>query len=950
MSSHHSDDDEGDSLFGSPPPSPGRSPSPALALPGRSVNASGSIVSACTKNVGTIALPGSQQSSEIFLNPLASSLSLPTAAPRPPALSPRALNVETASLPHHHRHYRTPSQPTPTPAPSSPQPISSHPKTAATTKPQSRKKKRKTSETPRPQVQIPLPDPSEPLPANFLRSQTALLGAAGLVAGVKPANLVHKHVRGTTPSNPIVVEEEEPKPITRKSTAQPQKAVAANPEVPLSKVTVDKSLVQMPSKQEILAALAKEKDIFPILQSLIKITAPGPPQQPGPTSRSRWGQVESEAANAKKGPRTEVIGTHATGYPMKKRKLNRVPAGAVDWDIPYPFARGEGPDTYRQTWKDERKKELIAQLMGLIKSATTKAAMINYYRKKARRDGKTKSKVDKGKAKEVPDRSRSEEGPNINKYYKPITATYGLPPPGPQATTAPSSSSCVSSRQSTPAPDHHPLLEFYPPSRSLTPTSSALSEPAPSSAATTPGPESPTTNEDSSSLDLLLSCLLGMSQDQTSAGQVSVQQQQQQNTIPSTQPLLSSASAPANGGGGAANDLSSLFGAEQGWFDEWMKSLDSCPTTASVAAPTMSIPAMDFGDISSVIPQQQTSSQLPSGSLAGPLANSDSTSSKKATDNLAGAMDFDFSSFDFSTPIDPELLALSSGLLASTNTDGTLNCLTASAATTTTTKDSSSSSSGVTAEWDMSMLDDIFSAPPNVIPAPGGSVHPTQSLMDLDSLAGVVGGDVSVAGTSGGEQRQQQHEVEGMFLEDYYGNVVPDFWWMQGDPGPGVISDPGLVATAGQLPAVLQSAGAGGGDAMCVDGVEANVVSPVLQQEPELVVASLQFAAGPSSSSSSHPVEPHQQQKQKSKLQLEKEEVIRRAKEKKAFLEAELKKVKLQLWECTIEQGGLHHVLGHYQEQEKERKRKLESAEIGEPESGGDGDGDGDVNMSMSKD
>ncbi|KAF8808710.1 hypothetical protein BYT27DRAFT_7052448, partial [Phlegmacium glaucopus] len=62
------------------------------------------------------------------------------------------------------------------------------------------------------------------------------------------------------------------------------------------------------------------------------------------------------------------------------RKLNRVPAGATDWDVPYPFQEGEGPDEYYKTWERERGKHLVAQLVKLIKGAARKAATKNYLR------------------------------------------------------------------------------------------------------------------------------------------------------------------------------------------------------------------------------------------------------------------------------------------------------------------------------------------------------------------------------------------------------------------------------------------------------------------------------------------------------------------------------------------------------------------------------------------
>ncbi|KAF8442353.1 hypothetical protein L210DRAFT_3342551, partial [Boletus edulis BED1] len=57
------------------------------------------------------------------------------------------------------------------------------------------------------------------------------------------------------------------------------------------------------------------------------------------------------------------------------RKLKHVPAGAVDWDIPFPFAPGEGPEAYRDTWARDRTKQLATQLLKLVKNAAKRAAI-----------------------------------------------------------------------------------------------------------------------------------------------------------------------------------------------------------------------------------------------------------------------------------------------------------------------------------------------------------------------------------------------------------------------------------------------------------------------------------------------------------------------------------------------------------------------------------------------
>ncbi|OAX39547.1 hypothetical protein K503DRAFT_689366, partial [Rhizopogon vinicolor AM-OR11-026] len=67
--------------------------------------------------------------------------------------------------------------------------------------------------------------------------------------------------------------------------------------------------------------------------------------------------------------------------PLKRRKLTSVPAGAVDWDVPYPFPEGEGPESYHATWEQDRARQLIVQLLELIKDAVHGAAARKHARK-----------------------------------------------------------------------------------------------------------------------------------------------------------------------------------------------------------------------------------------------------------------------------------------------------------------------------------------------------------------------------------------------------------------------------------------------------------------------------------------------------------------------------------------------------------------------------------------
>ncbi|KAF8896408.1 hypothetical protein BD779DRAFT_1495746 [Infundibulicybe gibba] len=367
-------EEDQDSLFGSPPPSPtgGRSPSPALALP--SVSSSGYGLSSSTQNVGTIALPGSHLFSEHTNDPLALSLShITQCAPRPPAqtvygsiqTTQSAASSSSASTPTWSRaSSATPSIPPP------------KKKTGKIIKSKSKES------TPRPPPPpIPLPDPSNPPPPNFLRNQSALLGVAGLVGGVHPANLsVGRLTRGTSSSNPIVVDDETDTPILGRGSKFRQPYLHS----------VDPALLPAPTNQDIVAMLIGQKDIFPVLESILRLIAAGAGPRPPPTPSAFQRPQQNDAPP-----------------PVKKRKLNRVPAGAADWDVPYPFPEGEGPDAYHSTWERQRGKQLISQLVGLIKSAARKAATKNYLQN-VERWQKTLS-----------------NGPKVCGHYRPATAAYG---------------------------------------------------------------------------------------------------------------------------------------------------------------------------------------------------------------------------------------------------------------------------------------------------------------------------------------------------------------------------------------------------------------------------------------------------------------------------------------------------------------------------------------------
>ncbi|KAI0926089.1 hypothetical protein AcV5_008646 [Taiwanofungus camphoratus] len=370
---------DSDSLFGSPPPSPGgrgRSPSlPPLALPSGACSA---------QNVGTLALPGSHLVAELPVHPPASSLhtglqSAVATRPSLPQNPPARFSTVPASAP--------------TSASGVPRSLQAH----RTRKGKERASASSRSSTPRPTPPpIELPSPDEPPPPNFLRNQQALLGLAGLVGGINPANLSTRVARGSSARNPIVINDTDTEPPANAGplTSQPPSLARR----PLAASTTLPQQLPPPTGEEVLATLVSQKNIFPVVESLLRLlagsaqSAPLPPHLP---TRTGWERVAPGSAPA-----------------LKRRKLNKVPAGAADWDVPYPFQSGQGPADYQMTWARERARQLLADLVGLVQGAAKKAAVKAYYQQQDRERR----------------RKWMERGGEIKiaGHYRPETAFYGL--------------------------------------------------------------------------------------------------------------------------------------------------------------------------------------------------------------------------------------------------------------------------------------------------------------------------------------------------------------------------------------------------------------------------------------------------------------------------------------------------------------------------------------------
>ncbi|KIY65867.1 hypothetical protein CYLTODRAFT_423950 [Cylindrobasidium torrendii FP15055 ss-10] len=292
-----SDTNMDDDLFGdSPPTSPEltrgrsmrlRSASPMLALPGAT-----NCVDFASQNVGTIALPGSQHDIELGFHPLASSLSGPL---RPPAQSQ---SQSRASSPADSIDSDDES------------PRGSRSKSSKKDKNPRKRKASTPYERPAP-PEIPMPDPTGPIPAHFFRSQSALLGHAGLVAGLQPSKITHGQFRGT-PANPIIVNDDSP---------QADRTLRPTIKLPTH------------NNEEIVRVLLQEKSVLSMLHELLTLMA-----------RGRLAQYYTRAS--------------------KRQRTDYVPAGAGGWDI------NQTPDVQIQ-----RCKFLVAEIMTHIRTATRNLTM-----------------------------------------------------------------------------------------------------------------------------------------------------------------------------------------------------------------------------------------------------------------------------------------------------------------------------------------------------------------------------------------------------------------------------------------------------------------------------------------------------------------------------------------------------------------------------------------------
>ena len=264
-------------------------------------------------------------------------------------------------------------------------------------------------------------------------------------------------MRGRSANNPIIVEDEDDRPsIGRK---------------PLQTQHVTSGCLPVPSSEEILSNLVKQKNLIPVMDALVRLVAgsavPLPSgsasnaQNAPPTASSSsthvqpyhpypyypypyaypyyysypYGYTYPYAASAFQ--RSPAPSTSYAPPPPKKRRLNDVPAGASEWDVPYPFPEGQGPPDYHQNWQRQRGQQLVEDLVGLVKSAAKKAAVQKAQGEASAKDGPVIGSVEYYRERVL----RNFRHPRYDILPTPHTATSSATPEREAIKSSPTSSS-----------------------------------------------------------------------------------------------------------------------------------------------------------------------------------------------------------------------------------------------------------------------------------------------------------------------------------------------------------------------------------------------------------------------------------------------------------------------------------------------------------------------------
>lgn len=179
-----------------------------------------------------------------------------------------------------------------------------------------------------------LPEAGEPIPPNFLRNHSAVLGVAGQVAGIRLPDPV---VPGPATS-PLSTQREIPLEQPRHRPRRP-----AAKKLPASASRASSSL---PSNQDAATSALQRLEGNPrfigVLRALLALATKRGGSDSGAPSHTR---------------------------PLKRRRLSQVPAGAQDWDVPFPTEEQKALVEHGQ---QQRSAKLMRDLVSLLSDAVSK--------------------------------------------------------------------------------------------------------------------------------------------------------------------------------------------------------------------------------------------------------------------------------------------------------------------------------------------------------------------------------------------------------------------------------------------------------------------------------------------------------------------------------------------------------------------------------------------------
>lgn len=114
-------------------------------------------------------------------------------------------------------------------------------------------------------------------------------------------------------------------------------------------------------QEQVLGQLAKDPNVVPLLQAIVQYVY----KTNLVPAQSRLLKPVSET------PTDDV-------RPIKRRRLQRVPAGAEGWTVPFPFQQGEGPQHYRETWEMKRLIVLLGSLIRNLKNWRSRHGTVSF--------------------------------------------------------------------------------------------------------------------------------------------------------------------------------------------------------------------------------------------------------------------------------------------------------------------------------------------------------------------------------------------------------------------------------------------------------------------------------------------------------------------------------------------------------------------------------------------